>query len=226
MVMKKIVDFYSVIELSPWRVEPNIEYEYNEQEDFERFALKVYRDAGIKSIDKIAFTPCYSINISNINDADLSIIIEKELADAEIKKIGLEIVGPFTGGIVFLCDNGEKIYHHSGYISDFKDWLVKTNRKPENWEVVWYGYPSYYARVEKDIVQIAEVIPNAFPKSEDVIAEYDYLKFKTKLNEHVKNLMTFKDRIRTILREANSKYADEIPALLVDQNYNNPNYED
>lgn len=221
--MKKIVDLYSVIELSPWRVQHNIEH--NEQEDTKKFILKVYRDAGIKSIDKIDHTPCYSINISDINDADLAIIIEKELEDAEIKENGLENVGPFSGGIVFLCENGEKIYHHSGYISDFKDWLVIVNRKPTNWEEVWYGYPMYYAKVEKDIVQIAEVIPNERPKDEDVIAEYNYLEFKTKLNEHIKNIMAFKDRIKTILRNANSKYADEIPELLIDLNYNNPNPE-
>lgn len=206
--------------MSPWRVQPSANY--NGQEDFERFALQVYKNAGMKSINKIDRTPLYSIKVSDISDHDLSIIVEKELEDAEIEKNGLAMVGPFSGGIVFLCENGDKIYHHSGYISDYKDWLRLLNNKSKKWEEIWVGYPAFYARIQKNEVQISEVIPNAIPKDEDIIAEYNLLEFKTKLDKVVEELREFKERIRAILLQSDHKYSNEIPELLIELNYNEP----
>lgn len=222
--LKKIVDIYSVIEMSPWRVQPDIEYDITseDREDFETFVLRVYKNAGMKSINKIDSTPCYSIKLSDINDEDLIIIIEKELEDADIGINGLEFVGAFSGGIVFQFENEEKIYHHSGSISDYKNWLKLATDKSEEWEEVWYGYPAFYARVKNNVVQIAEVIPNAKPKNDDIIAEFEHSEFNIRIEKITKDIKEFKKRIHKILLGSNNKYANEIPELLIELSHNEP----
>ena len=203
--------------MSPWRVDESADLKDNE--DYEKFALNIFNNAGIKSINRLDKYAYSSIILSDINNEDLSILIQKELADSEISENGLEIVGDFEGGLVIKFKNGNVINHSCcGSVSDYKNWLELVESKPEEWTEIWIGHPWVYGKVKENKVLITDYLDetNALPKENDFKFEVDFSEFKEKLLIAIADFQDLKERIRTILLKEKHKYANELPELLIE----------
>jgi len=215
--LNKILDIYPVIEMSPWRVDENADLKDNEV--YEKFALNIFSNAGIKSIKRLDKHAYSSIILSDINNEDLSILIQKELNDADIPENGLEIVDDFEGGLVIKFENGEVINHSCcGSVSDYKNWLELVENKPKEWTEIWIGHPWVYAKVEENKILITDYLDEtkASPKENDFKFEVDFIEFKEKLSTAINNLKDLKKRIRTILLNQENEFANELSELLIE----------
>lgn len=210
--------------MSPWRVDENADLKDNE--NYEQFALNIFNRAGITSVNRLDKHAYSSIILSDINNEDLSILIQKELADAEIPENGLENVGDFEGGLVFKFENGEIINHSCcGSISDYKNWLELIEKKPKEWMEIWIGHPWVYAKVINDKIFITDYLDetNSLPKTNDFKFEVDFYEFENKLLSAIVELKNFKKRIRIVLTNENQKFANELSELLIENEQENTN---
>lgn len=108
---KNKIQIYTVIEMSPWRVDGGGHLDIKPGQDYSQFAIEIFKKHGINGIEELDPYAYSSIKISDIDDSDLKILLEKELNDAEIPENGIEIVGPFSGGLVIISENGTVINH-------------------------------------------------------------------------------------------------------------------
>jgi hypothetical protein len=215
--MNKITEIYPVIEMSPWRVNENANLKTGE--DYEKFALGVFNDAGIKNINRLDKYAYSSIIVSDINDEDLSVLIKKGLQDAEISKYQLENVCDFEGGLVIRFENGEVINHSCcGSLSNYKNWLELIKDKPKYWKEIWIGHPWIYGKVRENKILLSNLLDetNPKPKENDAKFEIDFLDFKNKLLDAINDLALLKKRIRTILLNERNQFANELPELLIE----------
>jgi hypothetical protein len=218
------IHIYPVIEISPWQVDSNDSLSIKEGQGYTDFALEVFRNNGIKNITRLDAFAYSSIIISDIDDADLKVIIEKELDDAEISEIGTETVGPFCGGLVLNLGHQNIIHHQCcGSISDYKNWNSFIDESPSNWTEIWIGHPWIYARVKDDRIEFSDYTELTGPLDESTVkvkTSVDINEFRNQLKSANVELMKFKTHILKVLTAEMKGVAAEVTEILVENEYN------
>jgi hypothetical protein len=219
---KKKTQIYPVIEMSHWRVDGSDNLDLKPDQDYSDFAIEIFKKNGIEHIEELDSHAYSSIKISDINDDDLKILIEKELEDAEISANGTEIVGPFEGGMVIISENGAVINHKCcGSIADYQNWIEILEEKPKSWKQIWIGHPWIYARINDNVLQLSNYTEHtgALETELSVLMEIDLEEFSQAFERAVNELKDFKQRVRAILTIEMSDLAEELSEILIENKY-------
>jgi hypothetical protein len=216
------LQIYPVLEMSPWRVDGGEDLNLKEGQSYTDFAIEVFKKHGINNIDRLDEHGYSSIKISDINDADLKILIEKELQDAEMAENGTEAIGRFCGGIVII--NDKEVIHHQccGSISDYKNWITFLEDAPTEWTQIWIGHPWIYGRISNNIIELSDYIEHTGALNPDKLViktRIDLSTFKTALAAAVLRIAEIKARILAILLVEMPETAVEVANLLIDNEY-------
>jgi hypothetical protein len=214
---------YPVIEMSPWRVDGGDDLNLREGQDYSDFALEVFRNHGITNISRLDEHAYSSIKISDINDSDLKILIEKELDDADIPENGTEIVGAFSGGLVVIIDDIHVIHHQCcGSISDYINWAEFLEKLPSEWSEIWIGHPWVYGRIRNGRIELSDYIEHTDSLDEEnlvIKTDVDLNAFSEEYANAIFELRMFKERILTILTTEMSEIAIEVTELLIENEF-------
>lgn len=219
---KNTLQIYPVLEMSPWRVDGGEDLNLKEGQTYTEFAIEVFKKHGINNIERLDEYGYSSIKMSDINDADLKILVEKELQDAEIPINGTEIVGAFCGGIVII--NDKEVIHHQccGDIADYKNWLTFLEESPSEWTEIWIGHPWIYGRISNNIIELSDYIEHTGalkPENLRIKTKIDVSTFKTALAAAVVQIAEIKARILAILLVEMPEIAVELADLLIENEY-------
>lgn len=213
------VQIYPVLEMSPWRVDGGEDLNLKEGQSYTEFAIEVFKKHGINNIERLDEHGYSSIKMSDINDADLKILVEKELQDAEIPINGTEIVGAFCGGIVIINDT--EVIHHQccGGISDYKNWVEFLEDAPTEWAQIWIGHPWIYGRISNNIIELSDYIEHTGALNPDnlrIKTRIEVSIFKQTLAAAVAQIAEIKARILSILLVEMPEIAVEVADLLIE----------
>ncbi len=208
--------------MSPWRVDGNSDIDLKPRQEYTDFVIEIFKKHGIKNVEELDPYGYSSINISNIDDADLKILVEKELEDAEISENETELVGAFSGGLVIIFETGHVINHQCcGSISDFRNWKAFLDKSPKNWETIWIGHPWIYGRINGGLLELSDYIEHTGKLEVElpVKVQVDVNEFINVFELAVLELMTFKKRILKILKIEMSDIAEEVTELLIENEH-------
>lgn len=208
--------------MSPWRVNGEGDLDLREGQEYSEFVIEVFKKHGINNIDNLDPYAYSSIKISDIDNSDLKILIEKELSDAEITVNGTEIVGPFSGGLVMISSEGMVINHQCcGSISDFKNWKAVVEKSSEIWEQIWIGHPWIYMRTRNGILEFSDYIEHTGSLEVDlpVKIQVNLDEFTLALNQAIEEIMYFKKRIHEILNIELKDISTELTEILIEKEY-------
>ncbi len=208
--------------MSPWRVDGGDNLDLKPGQAYADFAIEIFKKHGIKNIEKLDPHGYSSVKISDIDDSDLKVLVEKELDDAEIPENGTEIVGSFSGGLVLISENGTVINHQCcGSISDYKNWKEFLKKSPENWEQIWIGHPWIYGRINDDALELSDYIEHTGTLEVElpVKVQVDLDEFIKALDKAIEELMDLKKRILEILKIEMIDISEELTELLIENEY-------
>lgn len=213
------LQIYPVLEMSPWRVDGGEDLNLKEGQTYTEFAIEVFKKHGINNIERLDEYGYSSIKMSDINDADLKILVEKELQDAEMAENGTEAIGRFCGGIVII--NDKEVIHHQccGSISDYKNWVEFLDNMPSEWTQIWIGHPWIYGRISNNIIELSDYIEHTGalkPENLRIKTKIDVSIFKQTLAAAVARIAEIKARILAILLVEMPETALEVANLLID----------
>lgn len=216
------LQIYPVLEMSPWRVDGGEDLNLKEGQSYTEFAIEVFKKHGINNIERLDEHGYSSIKMSDINDADLKILVEKELQDAEMAENGTEAIGRFCGGIVII--NDKEVIHHQccGSISDYKNWVEFLEESPTEWAQIWIGHPWIYGRISNNIIELSDYIEHTGalkPENLRIKTKIDVSIFKTALAAAVARIAEIKARILAILLVEMPEIAVEVANLLIDNEH-------
>jgi hypothetical protein len=216
------LQIYPVLEMSPWRVDGGEDLNLKEGQDYTEFAIEVFKKHGINNIERLDEYGYSSIKMSDINDADLKILVEKELQDAEMVENGIEGISRFCGGIVII--NDKEVIHHQccGGISDYKNWVEFLEESPSEWTEIWIGHPWIYGRISNNIIELSDYIEHTGalkPENLRIKTKIDVSTFKTALDIAVLQIAEIKARILAILLVEMPEIAVEVANLLIENEH-------
>jgi hypothetical protein len=216
------LQIYPVLEMSPWRVDGGEDLNLKEGQDYTEFAIEVFKKHGINNIERLDEYGYSSIKMSDINDADLKILVEKELQDAEMVENGIEGISRFCGGIVII--NDKEVIHHQccGAISDYKNWVEFLEESPSEWTEIWIGHPWIYGRISNNIIELSDYIEHTGalkPENLRIKTKIDVSTFKTALDIAVLQIAEIKARILAILLVEMPEIAVEVANLLIENEH-------
>jgi hypothetical protein len=216
------LQIYPVLEMSPWRVDGGEDLNLKEGQDYTEFAIEVFKKHGINNIERLDEYGYSSIKMSDINDADLKILVEKELQDAEMVENGIEGISRFCGGIVII--NDKEVIHHQccGGISDYKNWVEFLEESPSEWTEIWIGHPWIYGRISNNIIELSDYIEHTGalkPENLRIKTKIDVSTFKTALDIAVLRIAEIKARILAILLVEMPEIAVEVANLLIENEH-------
>ena len=159
------------------------------------------------------------ITVSDLDDADLSILIQLELADAEITENGLEHVGDFVGGLVIEIDDNTSILPTCcGSMSDYKNWVELLVQRPDEWTEIWIGHPWVFGRVKGELIQLTDYRDETMPPPDETLVKYEFdsVEFKVRMGEGVAAIQALKKRVFTILQKEQNPDAVALSELLIE----------
>lgn len=119
------------------------------------FWLKSIADSGLGNL-KAVKKGSYLVDITTINETELEIILQQQLADVEWEFFE-EQIAKLSGGII--CKENNQVHIEPmccGDLGNTKDWEQIIETGSHQWKQLWIGHPWIFYRKNNDIIEFSD----------------------------------------------------------------------
>ena len=210
----------NTIEIEPWGYTQN-KYDspsISRSEDpkgWSDFWYKCISDSNLQNLKPIELGS-YLVDLSKIGEAELNIILKKELEDIDLSNYQ-EYVGPIIGGIVIL-ENDKIVLEPTCCVdlSDIQNWEEIESTELNKWTLLWIGHPwIFYKRTEKYIA-ISDYTDYNLEDFKDISEKHKFSEQEllSEIKSSRKHQIEFENLVSKTLIKMGVKNANEIAKIM------------